>query len=147
MRRALFLFMLACGSRTTLGDDPAPGGAIDGGTITGVLTLREGDCMPPTTPQSCRHSFVSRDVYLFPIQKAIGGNVPTMLDVPPVARGHSDSNGRFTLRAPAGHWSFFAEDQGHLYANTIDGHNDIDPVDIVLNGVTAYAFEINHATD
>jgi len=142
MRRLLFALMLGCGGMTTSPEATA--------TLTGTLTLREGDCMPPTNPTFCKISTPSRAVYLFPVQHfdESAHAFPTSIDAAPVAQTTSDGQGRYTMHAPPGRWSVFVEDQGHLYANEYSGpDDDINAVDLADGETSTFDVTINHATD
>ncbi len=118
-------------------------------TLSGTVTLREGDCFPPTSPDTCHVSTPSRTVYLFPIQRVTGDDIiPSTIDVAPVARTQSDDHGRYSMSAPPGRWSVFVEDLGHVYGEGYESNTgEIDAVELSEGVVTNFDILINHATE
>jgi len=118
--------------------------------VFGHIILREGDCMPPTTPAGCRLSFVSRAMHIH--QPAHLGdmdpNAPIYLqnETPLVAVGHSGFDGFYEVALPPGMYSVFVEDLGRKYCNSFSGTGLVCPLEVGAGPVRLDLW-INHATD
>jgi len=142
MRRVILLLLASCGGVAAPPDATA--------TLSGTVTLREGDCMPPANPSFCLVSTPSRAVYLFPVQYFDESShvFPTTVGASPVAQTISDAQGHYSMPAPPGRWSVFVEDEGHLYSWSYESNDDaVDTVELVDGGATVFDITINHATE
>jgi hypothetical protein len=121
-------------------------------TVRGGVRLREGGCMPPTTPETCRVRPLSTVVAAYDVLRVIHSERGTTFPDPStgVLRASTTSalDGTFDLRLPPGRYTIIAEYQGqwwpHSWTSTDDAWAGID---VGPNGVMDIDLLVNLAAD
>ena len=129
------------------GDSPARAKQAD---VSGTVTLREGDCMPVTTPERCRLRPIATRVEVYPVirlQKA-GRNEPNQLvpNAKPVATTMSDADGRFALTLPEGRYTIITSYEGGWYPVVIGEDGEWAAVEVNAGWREDVELLINRAT-
>jgi len=119
--------------------------------IHGFVTLKQGNCMPPTNATSCKENPIDAYVGIFPLVPQSNLQGPYLITtVIPIASERSVKNGvigYYEIQVPAGEYSVFAQDPlGNkvYYCNDFEDGNAC-PV-TVTNESVAFDITIDHAT-
>ncbi|MDB4943629.1 MAG: hypothetical protein JWP97_3163 [Labilithrix sp.] len=137
---------LAAGCGST--DENATSAPAPIAPVVGTVTLREGDCMPVTTPERCRTRPLATRVDAYPVLEMVGHGrrdaVPA--GARPTATTLSDEGGRFGFRLPEGRYTILVSDDGVLYppANS-DG--EWAPVEVNTGWLEDVTIVVDRATD
>ena len=114
--------------------------------VHGQVRLLEGDCMPVTTPLSCRESPVSRTVFVRdPVASGAMDGTYLREPTPLIATTTSFLDGQYEVALPPGRYSVFAEDDGREYCNAFDGEGFACLVEVGA-GPVAFDITIDHAS-
>lgn len=117
--------------------------------IQGIVVLRTGNHMPgpgkrlppPSQP-------AVREIQVYPLtnlsQVTTNGSFYTHIQTKPVAKVVSRPDGTFRLSLPPGRYSLLAKETGGLFANRLDGENNIFPVEVMAGQLTQVEFIIDY---
>jgi hypothetical protein len=125
----------------------AKGNAKQG--IAGEVVWTEGNNMPGVGVNTVVTKKVAREIVVYPMinQKDVTSTEAPFysnVNIKSVAKGKSGKNGKFFIRLPQGKYSVFVLEKGKLYANSLDGDGNINPVEVNKNKVTISGMIINY---
>ncbi|QCR24261.1 carboxypeptidase-like regulatory domain-containing protein [Pontibacter sp. SGAir0037] len=118
--------------------------------IAGKVLWEAGNRMPsPDAPASSGKRGVQRTVYIYELTKSSQATSPdgifyTSIQTNLVTQVVTDANGNFTVSLKPGRYSLFTKEEQGLYANLFDGENNIFPVEVKEEKITAVEFLINY---
>jgi hypothetical protein len=110
--------------------------------IEGLVLWRSGNLMPsPDLPtDSAKGKPIVREILVYKLtstsevkQDGIFYSSPRTIKV---ARTRSDSMGKFCVKLPPGKYTLFVVEEKGLFANRLDGHNNINPVEVKSGKMT-----------
>jgi hypothetical protein len=116
--------------------------------IEGNIYLVSGNQMPGPGRPLNKGRGVSRTVYFYAptTGNETQGTAPlyTNLKTKLIAQTKSDSTGHYSIKLPAGKYSVFINEAGHLFAAESDGTGTLNPVDVLSKTITKKDFTLNH---
>ncbi len=124
--------------------------------VAGRVLWIEGNQMPTIvdennpgqTRQRSEPTGVEREVYFYeltPMDQATGNgvffsDVQTKL----VEKVKTDEEGNFAVSLPVGKYSVFVKEEQGLFANSMDGQGNINPVEVNKDEITPIKLEVNY---
>jgi hypothetical protein len=117
--------------------------------IAGKVVVRTGNHMPgpgkiippPASP-------AAREILVYPLtnsfQVQTSGSFYTQIQTKLVAKIVSRPDGTVRLFLPPGKYSLFSQEKEGLFANRLDGENNIFPVEVKAGQLTAVEFIIDY---
>lgn len=117
--------------------------------MKGKVVLRQGNHMPsPDAPQQSSGRGVKRELHIHELTNMgqVTGEPPfyQQIQTKRITKVVSDENGNFAVELKPGRYSVFAKEKEGFYANLFDGRNNIFPVEVKENQVTAIEFIIDY---
>lgn len=105
--------------------------------VWGTVSSMEGDCMPMTSPTTCKHCPAKRRVLIYQYtllsQATPSDNSSVFFNsfsTQLIAQVEADDDGFFQATLSPGNYSIAILEDGKLYANGTDGQGGINPVSI-----------------
>jgi hypothetical protein len=107
--------------------------------VQGTVVERKGNYMPSPGAAPDNGKPLVTDVLVYELTNrnevsSADGTTFTNLTKKLIAKTSTDNNGFYMISLPVGIYSVFINN-GHLYANSIDGKGNINPVTITKNNV------------
>ncbi len=119
------------------------------GTVKGQITWASGNMMPSigTAPQ--QPTGVERTIHFaVPVKDAnIKRNAEGLIDkagIEIVESAKSNADGQFEIALPAGKYSVLTEEDGGLFANSMNGQGELNPVTVTSGGVATMNIVVNY---
>lgn len=117
--------------------------------ITGFIYEESGNQMPMKGAEPQKAKGLSTTIYIYELTNL--GQVHRVDNTPfytavltrAVATAHSDSTGAFTIRLAPGSYSLFVKLGDRFYANNFDTGNNIAPVTVQKDKLSAVRFLVN----
>ena len=118
--------------------------------ISGMVYQQRGNMMPGPG-RNTKGNPVHRTLYVFQLtnsdslEKADSSGFWKKPPTKCLAVGFSDASGCFKAALPEGTYSLFVQEPGKgFYANRFDGNNNVFPVEVKKDSVTAVTFNISY---
>lgn len=143
--------VVACGGAVKDGSNDQPGKITIEAKVIGTVTLREGDCMPITTPERCRIKGIATRVEAYGVIHLEKGSPSSRDFVPapgtkPVATTTSDADGRFSMVLPEGRYTIVTFYDGEWYPRRY-GEGEWAAVEVNAGWLEDVKIVINRATE
>lgn len=143
---------VACGGATS--DEPTdePGETKVQAQVVGTVTLREGNCMPVTTPEHCRVRGLTARVEAYRvIHLANDDKSSSRFVVPPgmtpVQTTTSDADGRFSFVLPEGRYTILTFYEGSWYPESWGSGGEWAGVEVNAAWLEDLDLQINRASE
>ena len=115
--------------------------------VVGTVTLREGDCMPVTTPERCRLSRLATRVEAYAVIRAPMDGKLVPAGVTPVQTTASDAEGRFSFVLPEGRYTIITFYDGAWYPTSQRSDGEWAAVEVNAAWLEDVTLEIDLATE
>ena len=121
--------------------------------ILGKITLREGNFMPSpdrknSPANAAPEKTATREIYVYELtnvnQAKAEGGFYTQIKTKLVTKVVTEPDGMFQVALKPGKYSVFSKEPGGLFANLLDGDNNIYPVTVTENRLTLVDFVIDY---
>lgn len=145
----LFVFALALMANKCSSEDISQG-------IAGKVLWIEGNQMPTIideknpqdTPQRPAPKGIQREVHIYELtsmdQTNANGVFFSNIQTKLVEKVQTDEEGNFAVSLPEGTYSVFVQEEEGLFANSMDGQGNINPVEVNKDEITQLMLEVNY---
>jgi hypothetical protein len=108
--------------------------------LAGTIYVQTGNHMPSPGRKLGPGKPLSATIFIYRLTKrdqaVVTGTYFDQIQTQLAGKTKSDGNGAYFIELPPGHYSVFADDGGHLYANNFDGMGNINPVEVKKDSIS-----------
>ncbi len=124
--------------------------------IAGQVIWIEGNQMPTIVdednPENTRQKpapkGIKREVHIYELttlgQASSNGPFFSNIQTKLVEKTETDEEGQFAVSLPVGKYSVFVQEEEGLFANTMDGEGNINPIEVNQDEITPLKLEVNY---